>query len=106
MAIGAITVEKNSGAKVSAPTFVDRLSFAGDASYPTGGTVDFEGSVRTKIGDNRTVIGIFAEDCGAYRPVYDNATDKLKVYQTSDGAEVSNATNLSATTFKVVVFSK
>lgn len=106
MALGAITVEKNGGQKVSAPTFVDRLSFAGDASYPTGGTADFEGSVRTKIGDNRTILGIFAEDCGAYRPVYDNATDKLKVYATADGAEVANATNLSGTTMKVVVLSK
>lgn len=106
MALGAATIETSGGKNASSPTFVDRLSFAGDGAYPSNGTEGFEDYVRAKLGDNRTIIGILAEDCGAYRPVYDRATDKLKVFVTADGTEVSNGTNLSATTMHVVVLSK
>ena len=110
MAIGTITVNKSVGA--STPRFEDLLSFPGDGAYPTGGTADFEGSVRAKLGDNREVVAVVGQDCGGYVPVYDKATDKLKVYYANnDGGadgpliEVPNNTNLAAVTFVVLVHS-
>ncbi len=110
MPIGPITVNKSVGA--SKPRFEDLLSFTGDGTYTTGGTAAFQASVRAQLGDNREVIAVVGQDCGGYVPVYNKATDRLKVFyadnnNASDGPliEVPNATDLSAVTFRVLVHS-
>lgn len=104
MALGTITIVKQAAAH--GPLFHDRISFAGDGAYPTGGTAAFETTFRTKIGSTRTIVAIIAEDCGVYRPSYDYANKKLKVRNLTDGTEVSNATDLSGTTFNITVISE
>jgi hypothetical protein len=105
--IGTITTSTAGGGGMpSAPVFMDRISFPGDGNYTTGGTVAFEASFRAKIGENRTIIDVIAGDCGNNKAVYDRTNDKLKVLVGSTGAEVANATDLSGTTFNVLVISK
>lgn len=106
MALGTMTWNEHGGEAPSKPRFIDRLSFAGDSAYPTGGTAAFEDSYQAKIGQRRKVLSVKSEDCGAYGVVYDRANDKLKVIVLATGVEVANATDLSATTFVVVVESK
>jgi hypothetical protein len=109
MTIGAITVGAKSG-HTNRPVFVDSIGFLGDDAYPTGGTA-LLAAVQAKTLDQRDIVGVVAGDCGGYVPVYDQASGKLKVY-TSNGAapaalaEVPNATDLSATTFNLVVLSR
>ena len=110
MAIGTITVGTEAGLMPSAPTFASKLSFLGDASYPTGGTTGFQALVRAKLGRNATVLAVIGQDCGGLTPVYDIAADKLKVFRT--GAinavqeQVPNTTDLSAITFNVIVITQ
>lgn len=110
MAIGTITAAAQHGGKPDSPLYVDRLSFTGDASYPTGGTLAFEDSVQAVVGDAREILAVIAEDCGGYVPVYDRGADALKVYEEgADGGpadEVTDETNLQAVTFNVVVLSR
>lgn len=105
MSLGAATAGAKSGEKPGTPTFFDVLQFAGDDSYPTGGTTDFEAYARSALGRDVDVIAVLAQDCGAFTPVYDPANDTLKVL-TAAGAEVTNGTNLSGTTMNVLVVSK
>ena len=103
MAIGAITVASDIAKAASAPLGVAELSFAGDGAYPTGGTANFQAAVRTKMGRAVTVLGcIKSGACGVYTPIYDKVNDKLYV-EDAAGAQVANATDLSATTFKLLV---
>jgi hypothetical protein len=104
MALGTITIVKQAAAH--GPLFHDRISFAGDGAYPTGGTAAFETTFRSKIGSSRTIVAIIPDDCGVYLPSYDIANKKLKVKGIADGAEVSNATDLSGTTFNLTVISE
>lgn len=109
MAIGTITVGTRAGHAPSRPMFADTMSFAGDGAYAAGGTADFQASVRTALGSNVTVLAVIPGDCGGYVPVYDQAADKLKVYEQTDVATsplIETVTaDLSGTTFNVVVVS-
>lgn len=111
MAIGTITVVSKT--QIPGPLNIDQISFAGDAAYGAGGTAAFQASVRAALGKgNVTILHIIPVDCGGYVPMYDTATDKLKVMYSdnnnaSDGPLIENATaNISATTFKLMVVSK
>lgn len=111
--IGTISLIRAAGAMPSAPTFADRISFTGDAAYPTGGTAGFKALFQAKAKDQRAPIAVIVEDCGGYQVTYDVANDKLKVWygdnnNAADGPliEVPNTTDLSATTFKLVVISQ
>ena len=107
MAIGAITLNDDVGVQPSAPTFTDRISFAGDNAYPTGGTAGFKALFQAVTKDQRSPIAVFAQDTGgAFIVGYDETNDKLKVFSVQNHAEVANNTDLSATTFVVVVISK
>jgi hypothetical protein len=110
MALGTFTSNVKAGQRPSAPVFADLVSFAGDGSYPTGGTAGFEALVRTLLKDSRDVIAVVMQDCGGYVPVYDRAADKLKVYEEGADAgaadEVTATTNLSGVTFNVLIISK
>lgn len=110
MAIGAITVGDQDGAKPSAPLFVDVLSFLGDDAYPTGGTLAVEAAVRAVVGDSREILAVLPQDCGGYVCCYLPSTGALKVYEAAaDGNpldEVAAAADLSGTTFNVLVISR
>lgn len=95
------------GEAPGAPTFVERLSFVGDDSYPTGGTAAFQQFVRDILGGRAIeIIDIIPGDCADNVPYYDKTNDKLKVRVLSTGAEVANATNLSGVTFNLTVLGK
>jgi len=110
MTLGTITIQAES-TKALRPQFMDVVSFAGDSSYPTGGTA-FDALFQAKTKDQRNPIAVIAIDGGGYQVAYDRATGKLKLYQGDNdnsadapGIEVPNATNLSAVTFVVLVIS-
>lgn len=89
----------------------DQISFAGEASYATGGS-DFTALFNEKVKQSRTILSVVVVDCGGYVVAFDPATGKLKIYYSNSDAadgpliEVPNATNLSAVTFIVLVLSK
>lgn len=112
MAIAAadITLEDQGGQSQSHPTFMNRISFSGEASYPTGGMLIGAGFAEKTL-SGRTVLGIVAGDCGGYVPVWIPATGAVKVYESDIDSdqplkEVDNAANLSGITFNLVVLSK
>lgn len=111
MALGTFTQNTRGKQGYGAPHALVDLSFAGDSSYPTGGTAGFQAAVRAKLsGAAITVLAVMAIDCKGYQVAYDPDNDKLKFYQgdNDNGAdgpavEVPNATNLSSVTFRVLV---
>ncbi len=108
MALGTMTLNEKAIASGSCPSFQEDFSFPGDGAYPTGGTVGFQALVRAATGvkEARTVQAVVDISGGAtYYPVYDRANDKLKVFVRATGVEVADTTNLSATTFRVLVLS-
>jgi len=122
MSIGAITMGEITGEKPSAPLFAIDVSFAGDSSYPTGGTADFQESVRDAIETymaaqsdanvrgrwNVEIQCVAGFNCGQYVPWYDAANDKLYVRDGGHATwdEVANTTNLSGTTFNLTLLCK
>lgn len=118
MSISAITLDVQASTEPSTVTFQDRVSFTGDSSYPTNGTAAFAAKLRAvTVPDprggsypavpafqGRTPIFVVGFG-GAYRLEYDRPNDKLKVFNTTTGAEVANATDLSGTTFTALVTS-
>jgi hypothetical protein len=105
--IGTITfpVQDNDEVDAQGPVFHTLVQFTGDTSYPTGGTVaGLQTALTTQFKDGRLIQGIIPQDCGGYVVTYIPSTDKLKVYS-SGGTEVTNATNLGAVTFNLLVLS-
>jgi hypothetical protein len=103
MSLGTITVTNDLHGAASAPLQFLELSFLGDSSYPAGGSVGFTALVQAKAG--RAVTPLFVVKCattGVYTPIYDKANDKLYVLK-ADQTEVTASTDLSGTTFKVIV---
>ena len=106
MTIGAMTLGTITAPGNATPIFLDKVSFAGDDAYPTGGTAAFQTTFRAKVKAAREILAIVPQDCGVYVPSYDKTNDKLKVRAVSNGAEVSNGTDLSGTTFDLLVISR
>jgi hypothetical protein len=112
MAFGTpATLVTEHGQQPGAPSFFVRISFPGDGAYVAGGTVGFEAFMQAAVGGRALeIVGIIAEDCGGYVPVYDKTNDKLKVYEqtnvaTSPLIETVTA-DLSLTTFNVICICK
>lgn len=104
MALGTGTVTGQYKKSASAPLDVIHISFAGDDSYPTGGTAAFQAYVRALLDRDVTIACVTkGAATGTYTPIYDIANDKLYV-EDENGAEVANTTNLSGTTFALVLF--
>lgn len=109
MALGTATQNSKAGAVASAPVFIDDISFAGDSSYPTGGTAAFQDYIRNAAGikEGRTILAVIDVTGNAtHYPVYNKATDKLMMFVRTTGVEVANATNMSGTTFRFQVLSQ
>ena len=118
MSIGTVTLQQQTDKSFTHVAFHDRVSFPGDGSYPTNGTAAFAAKFQSvSIADprggsypnvlpfqGRTPIFVVGHS-GVYRLQYDITNDKLKVYNTTTGAEVANATDLSGTTFEALVIS-
>lgn len=104
MALGTGTVTGQYKKSATAPLDVIHLSFAGDDSYPTGGTANFQAYVRALLSRDVTVAAVTkAAATGVYTAIYDIANDKLYV-EDAAGSEVGNGTDLQATTFALVLF--
>ena len=109
MALGTVVVVEKSASL--GPVRFDEVAIPGDSAYPTGGTANFTTLIRAALGvGSSEIIGMMPGDCGGYHAVYDKQNDKLKVYR--NGAinvaqvEVTATTDLSATTFRLVIVSK
>jgi hypothetical protein len=103
MALGAATVVAQPKKSFSAPLDLIRLSFAGDGAYPTGGTTGFNAYVQAVVGRAVQVAAVIKDGaCGVYSPIYDAVNDKLYV-EDAAGAEVAAQTDLSGTTFRLLV---
>lgn len=106
MALGTPTPAANNlkGAP-SAPTFATNISFAGDDSYPAGGTLAFDAYLAANLGLTPTPIAVISGDCGDHYCAYSPANGgTLKVFVRSTGAEASG--DLSAITFNLTVLWK
>lgn len=69
MAIGTITAVDRVGEDGQDPTFVEHIKFAGDATYPDGGTLAIETAIRAALGTRQIeLMAVIAEDCGVYLP--------------------------------------
>lgn len=102
MAIGTITVLDKS--QISGTLNNDEIVFAGDSTYPTGGTPGFQALVRNVLGKgNVTILYVVTQDSGGQTCYYDAVNDKLKVMT---GTSEHAAGNLSAITFRLAVVSK
>lgn len=113
MSLGAITPNPATGSTPTfhQPLFLDLLQFAGDNAYPTGGTTAFQAKVQAALARGAVeVVSVVTQDCGGYTAIYDKVNDKLKVYRNgainSPQAEVPATTDLSGTSFTVLVTTK
>lgn len=106
MSLGALTL--NISTHAQGPQFFDDVSLVGDGSYPTGGSLGLAAKLKTLKGDSRVIVNVTAYATGGRHVQYDAAADTLKVFLGATGVdtEVPNATDLSATTFKLVISSK
>lgn len=106
MALGAMTAATPVGQE-GGPISIFKLSFAGDTSYPTGGSTGAQALIRTALGKgNIEVLGVLQQNLSDHVMRYDKAGDALIVQLMSTGAEVANTTNLSGTTFDLLVVAR
>lgn len=94
----------DAGKSGSAPAFMTRLQLLGDNAYPTGGYPSIGALIESKVGRALRLVDVIGAG-GVYTVRYDNANDKLLVYDAS-GAQVANNGDLSAVTFTVTVFAQ
>lgn len=104
MSLGTLTVLEG-GESPNGPLWIERCTLVGDNAYATGGSVGLLAALRTfKKSNNLNIIAVLGQDNAGKQIGYDHATDKFKVYA-AGGAETANATDLSASTFNIVVIS-
>ncbi len=112
MSLGAMTRDGDQSGNNARALNYDVVSFLGDDSYPTGGTLLFDALVQAILNDNRNVVGVIALSTGGYVPGYLKAGGGALQFFTSNGAgpaalaEVPNATDLSAITMILLVISR
>lgn len=113
MALGTITIIEEVAAQ--GPVMLQRCTIVGDDSYPTGGTTGFEALYQAAVkaagilsdGAGRQIVHVANENKGdADELAYDHANDKLMAFVRSTAAEVANTTDMSGTTFNVLITSR
>lgn len=105
MALGTFTLSVPSGGAPSSPSFRDHVSVPGDSSYPTGGSA-FDAAFDVATKHDRTIDDVLDVTANAtYYLAYDKANGKLKAFARATGLEVTATTDLSGTTFKLLVLS-
>ena len=112
MAIGTLTVTSQDIEGPNATHFVDEITLVGDSSYPTGGMTGVQAALRAATKDQRQIVDVRPRGPnGGYDLVWDGDNGKLIAFTVGGSAgavkaELANATNLSGTTFKLLVYSK
>ncbi len=107
MALGTLTGVNAAAAQ--GPIFFDTVTLVGEASYAAGGSTGLQAKLQTLRGDGRVIVFVYVADGSGNVVSYNSTTEKLIVYQQDGGgalAEPADATNLSSTTFKLVIVSK
>ena len=115
MAIGTITIVSRLDFGKGEKNF--KCSFAGDASYPTGGTAGADvlaalklaiktaaaaaGDANVRAIEGVTIKEILPGDCGQYVPSWTSGKLKVRDGGHATWNEVGNGTNLSGTAFNV-----
>lgn len=108
MALGTpATIGSVQGQAPGRPSFVQRMQFAGDDAYPTGGTLEFaETYLLAELGINATVQHVwgwgFTAGAITHMVSYDEATDALRVYVLATGAQAAPG-DLSGVTIDCLV---
>ena len=94
-------------ASAHGPVKFTKFSFTGPSSYATSGVTGLAAGLKTIIKTDPTILMLVQEGPGnAYTLQYDSATDKLMVYDLATPfAQVANAVDLSAVTFRVTAIS-
>lgn len=107
MSLGTITLNLDEG-RSGGPYPLGEIEFLGDDAYPTGGTPGFQDLVRAAFPEKPSieVFGVLQQSLSDHVARYDRASDTLIVQLMSTGAEVPDTTDLSGTTFKLLVFGK
>lgn len=83
------------------------FTIEGDDAYPTGGTLGFQAIVSQLLGRESATLLQATGWAAGYIAHWNATTDAFQVFNlASSGAEVANATDLSATTFQVTVIYK
>lgn len=111
MAIDTLVINREIGADTSPIRLFD-ITLTGDDAYPTGGTADIESVLRGLLEDARTRFGSLSNlrllsvdnthAAATYALYFDRVNNKLLVRALADNAEVANATDLSASTFRLL----
>jgi len=106
MALDTITLVAGGPHNGDAP-FIDVFTIVGDGDYRTGGTAGFAALLQAKTKDGRVPYAVLPLALnGGYEVIYDKVNDKLLVVVKSSGVEVADHSNLSGTTFSLLIFSK
>lgn len=114
MALGTPTTSREIK---TAPIFKTQLTFAGDGTYPAGGTPNFTTFLKTALAaagapaPGAEVLEVVQVDASGYVLRYDKANDKLMVFEANSDAadgplQQSSTANLSGQTFSVMVTHK
>ena len=90
------------------PVIAARISFLGDDSYPTGGSINFAAFVGAAlgVGSNLQILAVIPQNNSNNDLRYDATNDTLIALVASTGVEVANTTDLSGTTFEALVIAK
>lgn len=109
MALGTLTV---TGSPSKENIFINEATLVGPASYATGGETGLQTALQALTKDGRAIIDVKFIGGSGFVAQWDKANLKLMVFyadnnNASDGAliEVANTTDLSAQTFKTLIFS-
>ena len=106
MAAEDIELIATGGQKASAPTYIDRITVEGPASYTTGGW-DANAALAAAL-PGRSIQDVRIDEnqaVGAQRGIYIHATGLIK-YLVAAGTEVGNGTDLSGQVHTAIVISE
>lgn len=112
MALGTPARTASKSSNSAKPCYFDYLTFVGDSTYTTPGTIGFDAFVKACVGilDGREVIGIIPQSCSGYSLAYTAANGgTLRMYEEgADGGPADEVANgdYSAITFVVLVISQ
>lgn len=105
MSLGTITQIEEVG-RSGGPIILALVTIVGDDDYTTGGTVAFQDFIRAELDADVELLAVIQQNIGDFRAMYDKANDKLIVDVMSTGVEVANATDISGTTFELLIVAK
>lgn len=107
MAAEDVTLVATAGQKASAPTYIDRVTIEGPASYPTGGWDPSAALALALPGRSIQDVRLDENDgnANAVRGLFVHASGLIR-YLDEAGAEVANTTDLTGETHTAIVISE